>query len=149
MANSIRKKCDNFVVLGIGGSSLGSEAIFKALCHCHHNELPKARRNGAPRFYVEDNVDPEKLQGLFDIIDLARTVFCVVSKSGNTTETLAQFFTIKNMVSEKLNGAWKEHFVFLTDNNDGFLNRLPKELYPCGLRYLRETGEYFRNLLKK
>ena len=127
MANSIRKKCDNFVVLGIGGSSLGSEAIFKALCHCHHNELPKARRNGAPRFYVEDNVDPEKLQGLFDIIDLARTVFCVVSKSGNTTETLAQFFTIKNMVSEKLNGAWKEHFVFLTDNNDGFLNRFVKE----------------------
>ena len=69
MANKIRKKCESFVVLGIGGSSLGSEAIFNALCHCHHNELPKARRNGAPRFYVEDNIDPEKLQGLFDIID--------------------------------------------------------------------------------
>ena len=127
MANKIRKKCESFVVLGIGGSSLGSEAIFNALCHCHHNELPKARRNGAPRFYVEDNVDPEKLQGLFDIIDLGKTVFCVVSKSGNTIETLSQFFTIKNMVSDRLGGAWKERFVFLTDNNDGFLNRFVNE----------------------
>ena len=37
----------------------------------------------------------------------------------------------------------------ITFEANGFLNRLPKELYPCGLRYLRETGEYFRNLLKK
>ncbi len=126
LAGKIRKKCDTFVVLGIGGSSLGSSAIFQALCHMHHNELPKARRN-APRFFVEESVDPERIQALLDIIDLGRTVFCVVSKSGKTTETLSLFFMLRKMCEERFGAGWKEHFVVLTDNNNGFLNKFATE----------------------
>ena len=43
-AKDIKKKFDNFVVLGIGGSALGPMAVFQALCHLRHNELPKSKR---------------------------------------------------------------------------------------------------------
>lgn len=67
-AKKINSNYDAFVVLGIGGSALGSKALFSALKHLKYNELPKEKR-GAVRFYVADNVDPEGLNALFDIID--------------------------------------------------------------------------------
>lgn len=44
-AKDVRKNLDNFVVLGIGGSALGPIAVYQALCHLHHNELPKRLEN--------------------------------------------------------------------------------------------------------
>lgn len=44
-AKDVRKNFDNFVVLGIGGSALGPIAVYQALCHLHHNELPKRSEN--------------------------------------------------------------------------------------------------------
>ena len=88
-AKDIKKKFDNFVVLGIGGSALGPTAVFQALCHLRHNELPKKVRK-APKLYVEDNVDPERMSALLDVLDLEKTMFNVVTKSGATSETMAQ-----------------------------------------------------------
>lgn len=96
-AKEIRKKCDNFVVLGIGGSALGPIAVFQALCHLHHNDLPKSKRK-APKFYVEDNVDPERMLALLDVIDLDKTVFNVITKSGSTSETMTQYLIIMKML---------------------------------------------------
>ena len=81
-AKDIKKKFDNFVVLGIGGSALGPIAAFQALCHLKHNELPKSKRK-APKLYVEDNVDPERMVALLDVLDLDKTIFNVVTKSDN------------------------------------------------------------------
>lgn len=125
-AKRIRGRFDAFVVLGIGGSALGTNAIFRALSHFRHNELPKNKRN-APRFFVEDNVDPTRLNALLDVLDLNKTIFCVVSKSGNTTETLSQFFAFRKMVENIVGEAWKEHFVIVTDNNQGKLNRYAEQ----------------------
>ena len=60
---------DAFVVLGIGGSALGPIAIQQALNHLHYNELP-AEKRGGPRLYVEDNIDPERMAALLDVIDV-------------------------------------------------------------------------------
>lgn len=120
-AKVVRDTCENFVVLGIGGSALGANAIFRALCHFRHNELPREKRN-APRFYVEDNVDPTRLNALLDVIDLTKTIFCVVSKSGNTTETLSQFFAFQKLVENAVGEEWREHFVVVSENNNGKLN---------------------------
>ena len=60
-AKQVRKKFKYFVVLGIGGSALGPSMAFNALKHLHHNELPPKKRGG-PKFYVEDNVDPVRMQ---------------------------------------------------------------------------------------
>ncbi|MEG2159172.1 MAG: glucose-6-phosphate isomerase, partial [Clostridia bacterium] len=67
--------------MGIGGSALGPQAVFCALNHLYHNDLPKEVRN-APKFYVVDNVDPEKLTALLDVIDITKTMFNVITKSG-------------------------------------------------------------------
>ena len=62
-AKSVREQFDTFVVLGIGGSALGPIAVQQALNHLHYNELP-AEKRGGPRFYVEDNIDPERMAAL-------------------------------------------------------------------------------------
>ncbi|MCL2617390.1 MAG: glucose-6-phosphate isomerase, partial [Defluviitaleaceae bacterium] len=81
---------DSFVVLGIGGSALGPMAVQQAINHPYYNELPRCKRGGYPKFYVVDNIDPERLVYLFDIIDASKCLFNVVSKSGSTSETMSQ-----------------------------------------------------------
>ena len=68
-AAAVRKDFEAFVVLGIGGSALCPLAVQQALNHLHYNELPDGKRPG-PRFYVEDNIDPERMAALFDVIDV-------------------------------------------------------------------------------
>ncbi len=125
-AREIRKKFDSFVVLGIGGSALGPMTAFQALCHLHHNELPKAKRK-APRFYVEDNVDPVRMKDLLDVLDLKKTCFNVISKSGATSETLAQLLLITALLKEAGEKP-KEHFIFTTDPEKSDLLELSKKL---------------------
>ena len=105
-ANGVREKFDTFVVLGIGGSALGPSAVFNALRHLRYNDLPKEKRGG-PKFYVEDNVDPERMASLLDVIDVEKTMFNVITKSGATSETMAQYLIIMNILKQKtlINGA--------------------------------------------
>ncbi|MBE5737897.1 MAG: glucose-6-phosphate isomerase [Clostridiales bacterium] len=125
-AKDIKKKFDNFVVLGIGGSALGPIAAFQALCHLRHNELPKSKRK-APKLYVEDNVDPERMKALLDVIDLDKTIFNVVTKSGATSETMAQYLIIMNLLKEKYGDKAKEHMIATTSESKGNLIKIAKQ----------------------
>ena len=125
-AKDIRKKFDNFVVLGIGGSALGPQMAFTALCHLHYNDLPKAKRKG-PRFFVEDNVDPVRMKELLDVIDVTKTCFNVISKSGATSETMTQYLIIADLL-KKAGKDVKDHVVFTTDASRGNLVKISKEL---------------------
>ena len=122
----IRKNFDTFVVFGIGGSALGSKALFTALKHLHHNELPSDRRD-APRFYVVDNVDPDKINAIFDIIDVKKTAFHVISKSGNTVETAAQFALVLNLLKEAIGEGYKDNIVITTDKEKGNMKQIADE----------------------
>lgn len=124
-ARDIRKKFDNFVVLGIGGSALGPMAVFQALCHLHHNQLPKSKRK-APRFYVEDNVDPERMSALFDIINLEKTCFNVITKSGATSETMTQYLIIMDLLKQKFGDKANEHIIATTSADKGNLIKIAK-----------------------
>ena len=125
-AKNIRKKFDNFVVLGIGGSALGPQMAFTALSHLHYNDLPKNKRKG-PKFFVEDNVDPVRMKELLDVIDVTKTCFNVISKSGATSETMAQYLIISDLL-KKAGADIKEHVVFTTDASRGNLVKISKEL---------------------
>lgn len=125
-AEKIRKNAEYFVVLGIGGSALGPIAAFQALCHLHYNDLPSSKRNG-PKFYVEDNVDPERMAALLDVIELDKTVFNVITKSGATSETMTQYLIIMNLLREKLGDKAKEHIIATTSANKGNLIKIAKE----------------------
>ncbi len=126
--NEVKDEFDSFVLLGIGGSALGPMALQQAVNHPYYNELPREKRGGYPRFYVADNVDPERLVYLFDIIDIEKTVFNVVSKSGSTSETMSQFMILKEMLEKKLGkeGA-KKHIICTTDKEKGNLIKIAQE----------------------
>ena len=121
-AKQVRKKFKYFVVLGIGGSALGPSMVFNALKHLHYNEL-KDKKRGGPKFYVEDNVDPVRMADLLDIIEPDKTCFNVISKSGATSETMAQFLIIADIL-EKQGLSLAEHMIFTTDANRGNLIKI-------------------------
>ena len=125
-AKDIKKKFDNFVVLGIGGSALGPIAVFQALCHLRHNELKRSVRK-APKLYVEDNVDPERMAALLSVLDLDKTVFNVITKSGATSETMAQYLIIMDILKKKYGAKAKEHMIATTSASKGNLIKIAKE----------------------
>jgi glucose-6-phosphate isomerase len=125
-ADKIRDKYDNFVVFGIGGSALGPIAVQNALNHLHYNELSDDMRPG-PKFYVEDNVDPERMKALLDVIDVEKTCFNIITKSGKTAETMSQYLICEALLKEKLGKDWSKNVVATTDKKNGNLIKLAKQ----------------------
>ena len=125
LAKPVLEWCWDFVVLGIGGSALGTRALQQALLHPQHNKLPMARKQHKPGLWVLDNIDPDFCFGILDGLDLRRTYFNVISKSGATAETLAQFQWIYQLLQGRL-GADKarERLIITTDSEKGPLRRL-------------------------
>ncbi len=118
---AVGKKAESFVILGIGGSALGPLSVASALLHLHHNELPKEKRN-APKLYVEDNVDPERMAALLDILDLKTAYFNVITKSGETSETLSQFLILYSALKKELGTEEaKKHIIVTTTIGKGTL----------------------------
>ncbi len=105
LSTQLRERVDRVVVLGIGGAYLGARALFDALCHSFHNELPEKMRMGSPRVYFEgNNVDNDALQDLLDLfentcvdpeIQQERWGCIVISKSGETVETAAVYRIVR------------------------------------------------------
>jgi len=115
LAGSLREGCDDFIVLGIGGSALGGMALFQSLCPPWHNLLPRSERSGAPRLFFLDNIDPRTFKSILEIINPERAIFNVISKSGTTTETLSQFLIVRQLLIERLGKeAVREHLVITT-----------------------------------
>lgn len=125
-AKYVRKNFEHFVVLGIGGSALGPIAAFQAICHLHYNDLPKRKRKG-PKFYVEDNVDPERMAALLDVIDVEKTMFNVITKSGSTSETMTQYLIINDILTSKLGDKAKDHIIATTSKATGNLIKIAQK----------------------
>jgi glucose-6-phosphate isomerase len=115
---------DNVVVLGIGGSALGATALREALCPPAWNELDRQARQNRPRLYVLDNIDPTTIAPLLERLDLRRTLFNVVSKSGTTAETMAQFLIVRERLAEACNEEYRRNLIFTTDPDAGLLRRI-------------------------
>lgn len=127
VAAKVREKAESFVVLGIGGSALGPIAVQQALNHPRYNELPREKRNG-PKLYVEDNIDPERMQALLDVIDPETTVFNVITKSGSTSETMAQLLIVTRMLLDLYGEEHlKDRLIATTDREKGNLIGIAKK----------------------
>ena len=137
-AKQIKKKFKNFVVLGIGGSALGPIMAFNALKHLHYNELPPKKRGG-PKFYVEDNVDPVRMAALLDVIDPKETCFNVISKSGATSETMAQFLIVADLL-EKAGVNLPDNMIFTTDASRGNLMKIDDKFGGKFKKYVLPDG---------
>lgn len=116
-----------FVVLGIGGSALGPSAVQQALNPYYYNELSKEKRGNRPRIYILDNIDPERFQNLISILDLPNTLFNVISKSGQTSETLAQFMIIRELLQKISGDQYRQNIVVTTEENRGDLWKIAEK----------------------
>lgn len=127
-AKRICSRFENILVLGIGGSALGMKCLANALLPPYFNMLPARGRRGFAKLFVCDNIDPDGFEPIFELLDWKQTCVCVISKSGRTTETMAQFFLVKEILIKKFGREkWREHVVIITDPNTGPLRSIAKE----------------------
>lgn len=118
-ASWIKQNCEDFILLGIGGSALGPRAILEALSPLHN--LDKK-----PRVFIYDNVDPRTLNRILSTINLKNTAVNVITKSGSTAETMASFM----ILWEKLSSAGSnpsERIIATTDPSEGSLRKIANE----------------------
>ena len=129
LVTELKDLCENLVVLGIGGSALGNIALQTALNPYMYN-LDDAQRSG-PRLFVFDNVDPAQLTSFLNWVGdkLDKTIFNVISKSGRTAETAAQFMIIRRLLLDRLGAAgYKNQIVATTDSKQGTLRKIADDV---------------------
>ena len=125
-AGGVGQAHDHVLVLGIGGSALGTRALLEALRGPAWNELDDEAREFWPRLTVLDNVDPASVAAALRRIDPRRVLVNVVSKSGGTAETMAQYLVVRAWLEEALGAAAARHLVFTTDPERGALRELAR-----------------------
>ncbi len=123
-ADGVGQAFDTIIVLGIGGSALGTLALQHALRPPHWNELDDEAREYFPRLYVLDNVDPTTIGPFLGRLDLRRTLVNVISKSGATAETMSQFLVVRERMRELFDEEYRTHFLFTTDPTNGVLRTI-------------------------
>ena len=103
------KKFKTIFIIGMGGSILGAKAIYDFLKH-------KIKKN----FIFIDNLDENYLKSIKKNNNLSKSLFIIISKSGNTTETISNTYFFKSFLKSK-------NTIILTENKNSFLRNLAKE----------------------
>ena len=100
----VKKHFTDMIVVGIGGSSLGTQALLNAL---------EGKQNSV-KVHILDNVDCDYVKSFLSKIDLTKTCFNFVSKSGKTVEVLSILQIVKNLLRTKTN--IKKQVIITTTN---------------------------------
>jgi glucose-6-phosphate isomerase len=120
-----RDRCEVLIVLGIGGSALGNTALQNALNPWTYNLMSERARPG-PQIFVLDNVDPDQIKSVVDLVTpkVKKTIVNVISKSGETAETASQFILFRDLLQTKLGKKYKENILATTDPSGGTLRQI-------------------------
>lgn len=114
VADRIRGRYRHCVVLGTGGSSLGAQAL-----------LALAAPEDRARLILPDNLDGRGFAELLAGLDPETTFFLTVSKSGGTTETLAQTLVVLDWLRTQLSpGAIPGHLMAIAEPGNNPLRRM-------------------------
>ena len=127
-AKKIQDRCDALVVIGIGGSYLGSKAVITALTSPFFNEEPRSKRNAPKIYFAGQNISGKYLENLLALLKDQEVCVNVISKSGTTTESAIAFRFFKKFLEEKYgkDGA-KERIFVTTDATRGALKFMADE----------------------
>ena len=131
-ANRLQSSVEAIVVLGIGGSYMGTRALMDACCEPYYNELSKAERGGRPQLYFAGNhLDNDALQG---VLGRLRAVtpegnwgIIVISKSGETLEPAVAFRMLLDLLKQQCTNDLPDFVVPITGKT-GSLNQMAAEL---------------------
>jgi glucose-6-phosphate isomerase len=118
LAEQLRSSFDTLLVLGIGGSALGTKTVIDAI----------GREAGGMRVEVLDNIDPVTIDAVLSSVELSRTAVNVISKSGQTAETMSQFLVVRDRLRAELGAdSYGEHVIATTDPEAGTLRSLAED----------------------
>ena len=94
VSEDIRNLCDVFVVIGIGGSYMGSKAVIEALSPMYNRTKPEI-------IFLGKNINPNEYIEVLDYIKGKEIAVNVISKSGTTLEPSIAFDLILDLMKEK------------------------------------------------
>lgn len=113
IAHHLSNNTSELIVLGVGGSSLGAQALGQI---AYWGTQAYAPRQGSPRVRFVDNLDGATFATLLANCDLRTTRFLCVSKSGGTVETLMQTMAAIDAIENAGGGKYlKFHFAGITE----------------------------------
>lgn len=122
-AEHIKKNCEVFVVIGIGGSYLGARAAIEFLFGTKYNEIKSSNR---PKIYFTGNsVSASDFDDIRNICQDKDVIINVISKSGTTTEPAIAFRLMKKFMEEKYGKREARSRIYCTtDRQGGALKKL-------------------------
>jgi len=134
MAGKMSKEFKHLVIVGIGGSALGSRMLHSAL----------SPYQNICRVSVIDNVDPDTMYRLIKNLDFRHTLFNIVTKSGNTVETVSNFLILRKRLIDAVGPQeYKRHIIVTTDPEKGSLRGIAGEEGYLSLEIPSDVGGRF------
>jgi glucose-6-phosphate isomerase len=139
LASKLQRKFTDMVVLGIGGSDLGARAIYRALVE------GRRKTNGRTLnlHFAGSSTDPDELTDLLSRLNLKKTCINVISKSGDTLETMTSFLFFRDRLMRIVGKRMNEHIIATTDPVSGSLHSLAKKESYAMLPIPRNVGGRF------
>ncbi|MGO1042089.1 glucose-6-phosphate isomerase [Clostridioides difficile] len=127
-AEKIKSDSEVLLVIGIGGSYLGSRAAIDMVSHSFRNGLKKEQRNAPEVYFVGHNISSTYIMDLLDVIEGKDVSVNVISKSGTTTEPALAFRIFKNYLEKKYGKEEARKRIYATtDSSKGALRQLATE----------------------
>jgi len=119
-AAAFTKDTSAVAVLGIGGSSLGGQAL---------TDLLPFGSTRTPKVHFFDNIDPFTFEDALKTFDLRTTRFIVISKSGSTAEPLSQALIAADAIDKAGGGKYlKHHFIAVTEPKPNVLHKFAEDI---------------------
>ena len=100
-AKKIQEESEVLVVIGIGGSYLGARAVIESLTSSFYNMLPEKKRKFPQILYVGNNLSPNYINELIEVLGNKDFSVNVISKSGTTTEPAIAFRIFREMLENR------------------------------------------------
>lgn len=120
-AQYVRENCDVFVIIGIGGSYMGSKAIMEALLPTFVKERPEI-------IFLGTDLSADYYREVIEYIKDKEVILNVISKSGNTLEPNIAFEIISYIMEGKYTQEQlKDRIIITTDEKTGALRKLANE----------------------
>ena len=127
-AQKIQKDSEVLIVIGIGGSYLGARAVIESLTNTFYNMLPEKQRKFPQILYVGNNLSPNYVNDLIEVLGTKDFSINVISKSGTTTEPAIAFRIFREFLESKYGTDEARRRIYVTtDKERGALKTLSNE----------------------
>ena len=124
-AKRIQEDSEVLVVIGIGGSYLGARAVIESLTNTFDNMLPEEKRKHPQIMYVGNNLSPNYINDLIEVLGTKDFSVNVISKSGTTTEPAIAFRIFREMLENRYGIEEARSRIYVTtDKEKGALKTL-------------------------